>query len=187
MRLYEILLCAIGLSMDAFAVAVCKGLAIKKINFSKAVIVGAWFGIFQGIMPLIGYFIGSSFAGYITKYTHWVAFGLLLLIGANMIREAVSKEEEDADASLAFFKMLLLALATSIDALAVGVTLSMTPPTIGVWGSAAIICAVTFVLSMVGVKIGNVFGAKYEKKAELAGGCILILLGIKILVDAFIG
>lgn len=192
MTLTEILLLAVGLSMDAFAVAVCKGLATKKLKISSALIVGLWFGIFQGIMPLIGWILGSRFADYITSFDHWIAFCLLALIGGNMIREALSKNEEECDASLAFGKMFPLAIATSIDALAVGVTFacvnleivrSITSEFWEVFIAVNIIAVITFILSAIGVKIGNVFGIKYKSKAEFAGGLVLVLLGIKILLE----
>ena len=185
MTLLELLLLAVGLSMDAFAVAVCKGLAMKRLRPRDGIIVGAWFGGFQALMPLAGYFLGTAFAGYINRYDHWVAFGLLCLIGGNMIREALTPDKpgEEPDDSLGFRSMLLMAVATSIDALAVGVTFAFVGPTVGIWAGVCIIGAVTFCLSWAGVKIGNLFGAKYEKKAELAGGIILCLLGVKILLE----
>ena len=186
----SILILAVALSMDAFAVAICKGLAMKKITIAKAAIVGAWFGVFQGLMPLIGYFLGSSFARFIEPVDHWIAFGLLALIGVNMLREALSKEEEcecgeGQDDSLAFKTMLVMAIATSIDALAVGVSFALQSFEGGmnIFIAVAMIGVTTFLLSMGGVKVGNLFGAKYEKKAELVGGIILILLGIKILLE----
>ena len=167
---------AIALSMDAFAVAVCKGLAMKKATFGKAAIVGAWFGGFQALMPLVGYFaielIGEFFP--VEQYDHWIALVLLVLIGANMIREALSEEEEEQTDSLRFGNMLMLAFATSIDAMASGAAL----PDINVFVAVSIIGILTFAFSAAGVKIGNVFGSKYEKRAEIVGGCILILLGI---------
>ena len=182
MNLFSLFLLAVGLSMDAFAVAVCKGLALKKINTRHAVIVGLWFGGFQALMPLIGYLLAAQFRDAITAYDHWIAFALLTLIGGNMIREAVfEKEEEETDAALSFRSMLPLAVATSIDALAVGVTFAFLD--VNIWTSILLIGCTTFVLSMIGVKAGSVFGAKYEKKAELLGGVILILLGVKILLE----
>ena len=193
MGLTEIILLAVGLSMDAFAVSVCKGLAIPKINLKKAAICGIWFGGFQALMPIIGYLLGAGFTGYITGITPWIAFILLSLIGGNMIKEAVSKEEEKANDSLGFKVMLTMAVATSIDALAVGVTFACVPVSIMsfAWDflntllGAVIIGVTTFVLSCIGVKIGNIFGLKYKSKAELAGGIILICLGIKILLEHF--
>ncbi|MBQ6019878.1 MAG: manganese efflux pump [Clostridia bacterium] len=182
MSIVELLILAVGLSMDAFAVAMCKGLATKKLSWKKMLIVGLWFGLFQALMPLGGYFLGAGFHDMITAVDHWVAFVLLAIIGASMIREAFSKKEEPADASLAFGKMLLLALATSIDALAAGISMSCEEGT-NIWIAVALIGCTTFLLSAAGVKIGNVFGVKYKKKAELAGGVILILLGLKILLS----
>lgn len=181
MGLAEIFILAVGLAMDAFAVAVCKGLSIKKIDFKTPVIVGLWFGGFQALMPLIGYVLGVQFSDKIAAVDHWIAFVLLGLIGANMLKEAFSKEQEKADASLSAMAMLPLAVATSIDALAVGVTLAFLNVNIVIAVSA--IGVVTFIISALGVKIGNVFGARYKAKAEVTGGIILIILGIKILID----
>lgn len=181
MGIAELFLLAVGLSMDAFAVAVCKGLALKKVNFKQMALVGFWFGGFQALMPIIGYFVGVQFKDAITAVDHWIAFGLLALIGGNMIREAFSGEDEEADASLSFKKMLPLAVATSIDALAVGVSFAFLDVNIGI--AASFIGVVTFVLSTIGVKVGSLFGAKYKSRAELAGGIILILLGTKILLE----
>ena len=172
---------ALGLSMDAFAVSVCKGLAMKKLTLKKAAIVGLWFGGFQGLMPLIGYSLGSHFERYITSIDHWIAFILLGLIGISMIKEALEKEEECQDESLSFKTMVILAVATSIDALAVGITFAFLKVTI--LSAVLFIGIITFVLSMVGVKVGNVFGIRYKSKAELAGGIILILMGTKILLE----
>ncbi|MBQ7656848.1 MAG: manganese efflux pump [Clostridia bacterium] len=182
MDFLSLFLLAVGLSMDAFAVSICKGLALKKIRFSHALIVGLWFGGFQALMPLIGYFLGAQFKDAIAAYDHWIAFGLLALIGGNMIREAVfEKEQPETDSALSFRSMLLLAIATSIDALAVGVTFAFLD--VNIWSSVALIGVTTCVLSMIGVKVGSVFGAKYEKRAEIVGGVILILLGLKILLE----
>lgn len=172
---------AIGLSMDAFAVAVCKGLAMTQITLKKAIIVGLWFGIFQAGMPVIGYVLGSGFQKQISSIDHWIAFILLALIGANMIREALSKTEEEADASLSFKNMLVLAVATSIDALAIGITFAFL--TVNLPKAILLIGITTFILSIIGVKIGNIFGTKYQAKAEFAGGIILIILGLKILLE----
>lgn len=172
---------AVGLSMDAFAVAVCKGLAMQKLTLKKAVIVGAWFGGFQALMPAIGYVLGVQFKDKITAIDHWIAFVLLGIIGFNMIREALGKEEEDASESLAVREMFVLAVATSIDALAVGITFAFLSANI--FTAVSFIGVITFVLSMIGVKVGNVFGTKYKAKAELAGGIILIFLGVKILLE----
>ncbi len=183
MNITSAVLLGLGLSMDAFAVAVCKGLAVKKAEISQMLLTGAWFGGFQALMPLIGYFLGSTFYTYIEKFDHWIAFILLALIGANMLREAFSKEDEKpADASFGVKTMLIMAIATSIDALAVGIALAMDTNT-NIWLSVTCIGLITFILSAAGIKIGNIFGAKYKSKAEIAGGVILILLGLKILLE----
>lgn len=179
--IWTLLILAIGVSMDAFAVSICKGLAMKQIKFKYMLIVGLWFGGFQALMPLIGYFLGIQFETYITAYDHWIAFILLALIGGNMIKEALSNEEETADASLAVKIMLILAIATSIDALALGVTFAFLQ--VNIWEAVSFIGVVTFLFSVAGLKIGNVFGTKYKSKAEFVGGVILILLGIKILLE----
>ena len=176
------LLLGVGLSMDAFAVSVCKGLAMRETKWKAPLICGAWFGGFQALMPLAGYFLGSLFAQAIAAFDHWVAFGLLALIGGNMLREALSQEEEAADGDLSFGTMLVMALATSIDALAVGISLAMAGE-VNIFLAVAIIGATTFCLSALGVKVGAIFGSRYEKKAEAAGGIILILLGVKILLE----
>lgn len=181
MGIAELFILAVGLSMDAFAVAVCKGLALEKTEARHMVLVGLWFGGFQALMPVAGYFVGVQFADSITSIDHWVAFALLAVIGGNMIREAFSKEEEPADASLALGKMLPLAVATSIDALAVGVSFAFLE--VNIWLAASFIGVITFLLSAVGVKVGSLFGAKYKGRAELCGGIILILLGGKILLE----
>ena len=168
--------------MDAFAVAICKGLSVRKLKFSHMLITGAYFGVFQAVMPLIGYYLGQTFESYITSFDHWIAFVLLSLIGANMIRESFSKEEEEQNASFSFKTMLPLAVATSIDALAVGVTFGLMQG-VNIFSAVGLIGVTTLVLSFVGVKIGNVFGSKYKSKAELVGGIILILMGIKILLE----
>ena len=181
MGIIEIILLAIGLSMDAFAVAICKGLAMEKVSIKKVAIVGAWFGGFQALMPLIGFLLGVSFKDYIVAIDHWISFVLLSLIGFNMIKESLSKDEDEENSSLAFKLMLVLAVATSIDALAVGVTFAFLQ--VNVVLAVIIIGITTFILSSIGVKIGNVFGARYKSKAEFAGGLILILLGVKILLE----
>ena len=181
MDIWTLLVLAIGVSMDAFAVSICKGLAMKQIKFKHMLIVGLWFGGFQALMPLIGYFLGIQFETYITAYDHWIAFILLALIGGNMIKETLSNEEETADASLAVKIMLVLAIATSIDALALGVTFAFLQ--VNIWEAVSFIGVVTFLFSVAGLKIGNVFGTKYKSKAEFVGGVILILLGIKILLE----
>lgn len=177
----SVLLMAVGLAMDAFAVAICKGLAMKRPGIRQILIVGIWFGVFQALMPVIGYYLGSSFYSYIEDYDHWIAFILLALIGVNMIREAISDEEEGVDASTGFRTMLVLAVATSIDALAVGISLAMTGDDI--MTSAVVIGVVTFLISASGVKIGSLFGDRFGKKAELVGGVILILIGLRVLLD----
>ena len=183
MGFLELLFLAVGLSMDAFAVAVCKGLSLRKISGKHLLLVGAWFGGFQMLMPVIGYFLGSTFERYITEWDHWVAFALLVFIGGNMIRESFSKEEP-VDASLSFRSMLPMAIATSIDALAVGITFAFLMDSVGeMMLSVLLIGVVTFTLSAVGVKVGSVFGAKYRSGAQLAGGVILVLLGLKILLE----
>lgn len=181
MTFFELLLIAIGLSMDAFSVSICKGLTTKKFSWRMALVCGLWFGLFQALMPIIGYFLGAQFQEMIEVYDHWIAFGLLFLIGANMIREAVWGTEEEQDGSLGFRTMILLAIATSIDALAVGVSFACIQ--VKLWSSVLIIGTITFLFSVLGVKIGNVFGSKYEKSAEIVGGIILIFIGLKILLE----
>lgn len=181
MGIGELLVLAIGVSMDALAVAICKGLSIQKLKFRHALLVGAWFGVFQALMPTLGWLLGSTFAELIYAVDHWVVFVLLAILGGNMIREALSKDEEECDPSLAFGAMLVLALATSIDALAVGVSLSLLQ--VNILATALPIGLCTFVISTVGVKIGNVFGARFKSKAELLGGAVLILIGLKILLE----
>ena len=177
------ILLGLGVSMDAFAVSICKGLAVGKVKIKHMLTAGLWFGGFQALMPLIGFYIGSLFHGYIEKFDHWIAFMLLGAIGINMIKEALSKKEEDsADASFSFRTMLILAIATSIDALAVGVAIAMESST-NIWLSVALIGIITFLFSAAGIKIGSIFGEKYKKKAELFGGIVLIFIGLKILFD----
>lgn len=172
----------IALSMDAFSVSICKGLATKNFSLKTAVICGLWFGGFQALMPVIGYFLGAQFEHLIVAIDHWIAFGLLLLIGANMIREAVKVEDsESADSTTAFKTMFMLAVATSIDALAVGVSFAFLQ--VNIWISVFIIGVTTFFFSFGGVAIGNFFGSRYSKPAEITGGVILILLGTKILFE----
>ncbi len=183
MGTWELFVLAVGLSMDAFAVSICKGLSLGKIKVKHMCIAGIWFGGFQALMPLIGYFLGSLFADMITKYDHWVAFILLLFIGGNMIKEAVG-DEEHVNASMDVKSMFILAVATSIDALAVGVTFAFLK--VAIVSAVSFIGIVTFVCSAAGVKIGSIFGTKYSKKAELFGGVVLILIGIKILVEGLI-
>ena len=181
MDLITLLTLAVGLSMDAFAVSICKGLAMRKADLGKCTIVGLWFGGFQALMPTLGFFLGTQFKDQITSIDHWIAFVLLGLIGANMIKESRSDEEEQADASLDVREMFMLAVATSIDALAVGITFAFL--NVHIVPAASIIGVCTFLISFAGVKIGNIFGTKYKSGAELAGGIILILLGFKILFE----
>lgn len=180
MNIMTLLTLSAGLAMDAFAVSVCKGLAMKGVTFRQMGLVGMWFGGFQGLMPLIGYFLGAQFADRIQFVDHWIAFVLLGLIGAGMIKESFG-EEEEADASLDRKTMFLLAVATSIDALAVGVTFAFLE--VNILQACLLIGSVTFVLSGAGVQIGHVFGARYKSRAERLGGAILIFLGIKILLE----
>ena len=180
MGLVDLFVIAVGLSMDAFAVAICKGLSVKKVSVKHGLIVGLYFGGFQAGMPLLGYLLGSSFAKYIEAFDHWVAFVLLGIIGINMIRESREKEET-LDASFGLKAMLPMAIATSIDALAVGISFAFMRVQIG-W-AVLFIGVTTFTLSAIGVKLGNLFGAKYKSKAELFGGIVLILLGTKILLE----
>lgn len=187
MGIGELFLLAVGLSMDAFAVSVCKGLAMKKATLKAEATCGLWFGGFQMLMPVTGFFLGSLFAEAIEAFDHWVAFGLLVIIGINMLKEALEKEDEsgddpEKDADLSVRTMFLMAVATSIDALAVGISLAMVG-SVNIWLAAAFIGICTCLLSALGVKIGNAFGSRYEKKAEFAGGVILILLGVKILLE----
>ena len=181
MGLIELFLIAVGLSMDAFAVSVCKGLAMPKCTFKKAAIVGLWFGGFQALMPAIGYVLGAQFQETIASTDHWIALVLLALIGGNMIHEALDNDEEEADASLDVKAMFLLAVATSIDALAIGITFAFLK--VNIIPAVCFIGIVTFIISFAGVKIGNVFGVRYKNKAEIVGGVILILLGLKILLE----
>lgn len=189
MQLYELFLMAVGLSMDAFAVSICKGLAMKKITFSKAVIVGLWFGVFQALMPALGFFLGSRFQAQIEAIDHWIAFLILALIGANMLREAWKDkkesacecQEEEKDADLSVPTMLLLAIATSIDALAAGITFALLKAHLTF--AVTFIGCTTFVLSAAGVYVGHFFGTKFKYAAEICGGVILILIGLKILLQ----
>ena len=182
MSFVEILLIGIGLSMDAFSVSICKGLTTKRFSWKMALTCGLWFGLFQALMPLVGYFLGEQFEEYITAVDHWIAFGLLFLIGANMIREAVwGNEDHEHNGALDPKTMLLLAIATSIDALAVGISFACIQ--VKIWSSILIIGVTTFLFSILGVKIGNLFGSKFEKSAGIVGGIILILIGLKILLE----
>lgn len=181
MNLLELFFLAVGLSMDAFAVSICKGLSLGKINWKHMCIAGVWFGGFQALMPVIGYFLGNFFTDVITKYSHWITFALLLFLGAKMIKEAIGGDDEEVNASMDAKNMLLLAVATSIDALAVGVTFAFLK--VSIVPAVSFIGIVTFIFSAVGVKIGSIFGSKYKAKAEICGGIILILIGLKILLD----
>lgn len=181
MSLPELFILAVGLSMDAFAVSICKGLAIPRLTFRECGLAGLWFGGFQALMPTIGYFLGSYFIQYIVSIDHWIAFILLALIGVNMIREALGPEDECSNASMEPKEMFVLAVATSIDALAVGITLAFL--NVNIVAAALFIGLTTFVCSAVGVRIGNLFGTRYKSKAEFAGGLILVAIGLKILLD----
>ena len=186
MGIGELLLLAVGVSMDAFAVSICKGLAMKRATLKEGLTCGVWFGGFQAMMPTIGFFLGTLFAEAIQAIDHWVAFVLLGIIGINMLKEAFSKEEDcgcdEHNADLSVKTMFIMAVATSIDALAVGISLAMAG-NVNIWLAALLIGICTCGFSAVGVKIGNLFGARFEKKAQLAGGLILILLGTKILLE----
>lgn len=183
MSLWELFIIAVGLSMDACAVSICKGLSVKKVTLGHAAICGGYFGAFQALMPVIGFVLGVQFRDLITGIDHWIALILLGLIGANMIREALSKDEEEVDCSFCFRAMLPLAVATSIDALAVGVTFAVMDIGSKILFAVVFIGAVTFILSAIGVKIGNLFGMKFKSKAELFGGVVLILMGLKIFLE----
>lgn len=180
MSIAELFVLAVGLSMDAFAVSVCKGLSLGKIKTKHMLTAGAWFGGFQALMPLLGYFLGSFFAEMITRYAHWIAFALLLFLGSKMLKDAFG-EEESLDCSMDAKNMFLLAVATSIDALAVGVTFAFLQ--VRIVPAVSFIGVITFICSALGIKIGSIFGDKYSRKAQIAGGAILILIGIKILLD----
>ena len=181
MELLTVLLIAVGLAMDALAVSLCKGMAMKRPDPKSMIIVGLWFGVFQGIMPVIGYLLGSSMYDLISDYDHWIAFGLLLLIGLNMIVESFSKDEEKIDADLSFWTMFVLAVATSIDALAVGITLAMDGSDIVM--SSVVIGVITMCISIIGVRVGAEVGNAFGRRAELLGGIILIAIGTKILLE----
>ena len=183
MGFFELFLLAIALSMDAFAVSICKGLALPRVQLRSLLTVGAWFGGFQALMPLLGWLLGSQFADYISAFDHWIAFALLAAIGLNMIREALSREE-DSDSltpALGVRTMFLMAVATSIDALAVGVTFAFL--SVRILPAICLIGITTFLISGLGLKLGNLFGVRYKARAELAGGVILVLLGVKILLE----
>lgn len=187
MCIIEIILLSFGLAMDAFAVSICKGLTLKKMDWKKSLISGGYFGVFQAIMPLIGYFLiklfkqNEAISNFITKYDHWIAFILLIIIGINMIIESFAKEE--VDGNFGFKTMFVLAIATSIDALSVGITFATMELAINIYWTVLIIGGITFILSALGVFIGNVFGLKFKQPAEIAGGVVLILIGLKILLN----
>lgn len=195
MGIWALLVLAISVSMDAFAVSMCKGLSVKKARLKECMTCGIWFGGFQALMPLAGFFLGALFAGKIEAFDHWVAFGLLAIIGANMLKEVFSKDCDccDGNADFSVKTMFLMAIATSIDALAVGISLAMaggvtgslviTAEEVSVFFVVLLIGICTGVLSAIGVKIGNIFGSRYEKKAQFVGGAVLILLGVKILLE----
>ena len=188
MTLLEIFLVAIGLSMDAFAVAICKGLAMPTVNKKQTLLIGAYFGVFQALMPLTGWLLGSQFARHVTKMAPWIAFVLLAWIGGSMIRESLSKKEEDEEpepVELRHKELFILAVATSIDALAVGVSFSMVELAIPIGAAAALIGCTTFAISVGGVFVGHIFGARYKNRAEFVGGAILLLIGVKILLEHF--
>ena len=188
MTLLEIFLVGIGLSMDAFAVSICKGLAMPAVNKKQALLIGAYFGVFQALMPLAGWLLGSQFARHVTKLAPWIAFVLLAWIGGSMLRESLSKKEEDEEVEpveLRHKELFLLAVATSIDALAVGVSFSMVELSVSFGAAAALIGCTTFAISVGGVFVGHIFGARYKNRAEFVGGAILILIGVKILLEHF--
>lgn len=185
MRFLELLLTGVALAMDAFAVSMCKGLAMKKLNIKNGLIIALFFGVAQGIMPVIGWLLGTQFEKYITSIDHWIAFALLVFIGAKMLWDVFRGEEDDPekDARMDLRELFILAIATSIDALAVGITLAFIPPVTGIAGAASIIAAVTFIICLAGVVIGNLFGVRFKTKAQIAGGVVLILIGVKILLE----
>ena len=188
MTLLEIFLVGIGLSMDAFAVSICKGLAMPAVNKKQALLIGAYFGVFQALMPLAGWLLGSQFARHVTKLAPWIAFVLLAWIGGSMLRESLSKKEEDEEVEpveLRHKELFLLAVATSIDALAVGVSFSMVELSVSIGAAAALIGCTTFAISVGGVFVGHIFGARYKNRAEFVGGAILRLSGVKILLEHF--
>lgn len=181
MGISEIIFISASLAMDAFAVSICKGLSMKKLDWKKAFIIASYFGAFQGLMPVIGYFLGATFSDLVTSIDHWIAFALLSIIGGNMIKESFDDEEEKRNDNVDFKTMIVLAIATSIDALAVGITFAFLKTNIVL--SVVLIGIITFVISLLGVNIGNKFGDKFQNKAELSGGIILILIGLKILLE----
>lgn len=181
----EMFMLAVGLSMDAFAVSICKGLSMKKASLKTGAICGAWFGGFQAAMPLLGFLLGSLFAEAIEAFDHWIAFGLLAVIGINMLKEAFEKDDDcccEKDADLSFKTMFIMAIATSIDAVAAGISLAMAGD-VNIYLTVAFIGVVTFTMAVIGVKVGNIFGSRFKQKAQVAGGVILILLGLKILLE----
>ena len=177
----ELLIIAIGLSMDAFAVAIAKGLSVQRVTARHSLCVGSWFGGFQALMPLVGFYLGVTFSNFVSSVDHWIAFFLLGLIGMNMIRESCSREKVKPDPDFSTRTMLMMAVATSIDALAVGISFAVL--SVEIWSAVSIIGVTTFLLSILGLKIGNIFGSRYKSKAEFLGGAVLLLLGIKILVE----
>ena len=191
MTFFELFLIGIGLSMDAFAVSICKGLSMQKIDKKYTLCIGLFFGGFQALMPLVGWLLGSQFAGYVTKLAPWIAFVLLAWIGGNMIRESRAEDKEDeakpTNGEVRHTELLVLAVATSIDALAVGVTFSMVELSVSIGLAVALIGCTTFLISLGGVYVGNVFGARYKSRAELVGGAILILIGVKVLLEHLLG
>lgn len=181
MGIVEIFAIGVALAMDAFAVSICKGLSMKKINWKKAIIIGLYFGAFQALMPVIGYFLGTTLSGFVEKIDHWIAFVLLSIIGGNMIKESTDDEVEKRNDKVDFKTMLVLAIATSIDAMAVGVTFAFLKTNLVL--AISIIGIITFIISVLGVIIGNKFGDKFQNKAELIGGIVLIIIGLKILLE----
>ena len=181
MGFLELLLISVGLAMDAFAVSVGKGMTLKRVGLNHALTAGVWFGAFQALMPIIGFFVGRSFAEYVVSVDHWIAFGLLAIIGVNMIREAMGDDDEEHDGDFGFRTMLVMAIATSIDALAVGVSMAFLD--VNVWTSAAVIGIVTLLISAMGVYLGSLWGSRLGPKAGIVGGLILIAIGIKIVVE----
>ena len=182
MGIGELIVLSLGLGMDAFAVSICKGLSMKKMNWKKALIIGLYFGGFQAIMPVLGYSLSKGFENFVTSIDHWIAFILLSIIGGKMVKDAFSPENsENCNEDVGFKTMIVLAIATSIDALAVGITFAFL--NVNLILAIALIGSITFFLSMIGTKVGNIFGDRYENKAELLGGIILVLLGVKILAE----
>lgn len=181
MGILELILIAIGLGMDAFAVSICKGISMPKMNWKKAIIIGLYFGIFQAVMPVIGYTLGKAFENLVTSIDHWIAFGLLLIIGIKMLIDAFKDDNVSVNDSVNWKVMIILAIATSIDALAVGITFAFLQ--VNLLLAVLIIGIITFILCVIGTKIGNNFGNKFENKAEILGGIVLILIGVKILLE----